>query len=1029
MRKNDVRLAFKYIGLLLTAGLFLIPAAVNATVYTTLYSTIFNNVANSAGIACTSCHISTLVTPNRHAAPDAADFDVYAQAAIRVATMNSYTDPALNPALVPNDAYMPMDPNLPDYTATGVADLNSTDRNALLNWQADGTPYAAATATTNAISNQLKTSVTLNGTINTNTTNANLTAGKDGVWYFQWGSDTSYTSGHLSDAGAGNDSTRNLITSYSPTFNLTGLTCSTSYNYRIVAINGNNTSLGSNQAFSTLACTPPTITAGASISPSATNEDAQTTFQLTYSAGEAGTKTWSVLTQGSKGSFSFDTSTTSNPVTIRYTPTANLNGSDTSGVIRITNSTTGLTDDIAVTMSITSFNDQPVITSTASTSAIEDTQYSYQVVVNDPDNSFGGGLTIGLTNQPGNMAVSSSGLITWTPVNGDTTSGLVTVTVNDGGLDGTVDAVQQFTVSVTGQNDPPVITPGATTTATEDVQYSYQMQVTDIDDTNNGTDISFALSGQPSGMAISNTGLITWTPLEGVLTSGTVTVTVEDGNEDGSTPTLANNGKESFTITVTPVNDPVSITSNAITTGAEDVAYSYAVTTSDVDDTGGYGVASDQLIISLSNQPAGMTVDTSTGIITWTPPRTGSATTYNNITITVEDGLEDGAVNSVQIVNLAVSIADADTDLVADYADNCPAIANVTQADNDNDTVYLLNAGYPVSGDVDSSDVTTGGDACDTDDDNDGMLDVDETMYPGCLDPFNAADATQDCDGDGVDNITEVNVDHTNPTQDSVGPTVTAPADITVDATGLLTVVNLGAPTGIDGNDGESAIFKAAVDLSTTQLDALDAAVTGCQTFSSYKTDIKPFRPGRHVITWATCDKSGNSGRDSQIVNVRPLVSVTSGQTVGEGQPVTVRLSLNGDAITYPATVAYTLTGTARAGVDHDGVDGVITFSAPGDVGVISFNTLSDALVESDETVIVNLHSPSNLALGSTKVHKVTITEANVAPQVMLVATQGAATLGNTVYQPDGSAKIIADAIDANGDIYLMTGRHQILAC
>jgi VCBS repeat-containing protein len=106
-------------------------------------------------------------------------------------------------------------------------------------------------------------------------------------------------------------------------------------------------------------------------------------------------------------------------------------------------------------------------------------------------------------------------------------------------------------LTITPVNDAPVITSTAPTTATEDVLYSYPVLVSDPDDPNNGIDLSFTLSNEPTGMTVSATGLIQWTPTEGVTTSGLVTVFVADGGEDGALP-----GTEDFTITVTAVNEP-----------------------------------------------------------------------------------------------------------------------------------------------------------------------------------------------------------------------------------------------------------------------------------------------------------------------------------------------------------------------------------------------------------------------------------------------------------------------------------------
>lgn len=1003
MQKNARQKMLQGISLSLSMGLVMVPTLAEATTFTTMTNSIFNSNSSEA---CNQCHNSGLSGVNRHGAPVGADFDIYTEAASRASTMDLYV------SLASPSGYMPMDPAQADFT--DAANLSGGEMAIVADWLADGAPFATATAVTDPATSLTKTTANLRGDFNTNVFSATTVPGS---YHFSWGLTTSY----------GTNTSSTARSSTSTTFNqshaISGLSCGTTYNFRARATNGNGTGSGNNRSLNTSACTDPVIAEGASVSPTAILEDGTTTFTLNYTDDDPGTLTWSVSVDGSKGAFSFVGSATANPVTIRYTAAADSNGADSTGRILVTNGTTTLTDIITVNMSITSVNDQPAITSTASASALEDTLYSYQVVVNDPDDTFVSGLTIGLTNAPGDMAVDGNGLITWTPVNGDATSGLVTVTVSDGKEDGTVDAVQNFTVSVTAENDPPVITPGATTTATEDIPYTYQMQVVDVDDTNNGTDITFTLTNAPTGtgsaqMTVSATGLISWTPAEGTLTSGAVTMTVEDGNEDSSTPTVGNNGVEILTITVTPVNDSPVITSNvAVTSYIEEDTFSHMVTVtdSDINDV----ALNNGLTVSLTQNPVGMSVDTA-GNISWTIPRTGIFNDTFDITVQIVDGLEDGVVAVTQDFTLTVSPPDNDAgggDLVPDYSDNCPAVKNGAsednQADFDNDTVYVL-------GDVDPSDPLTGGDACDTDDDNDGISDTDELLYPGCLDPFNSADATEDCDGDGLDNITEVNDGdpNTTPDADSVGPTVNAPSDVTVNATGLLTNVELGIATGNDGNDGESTIFKAAVDLSAADKIALAAAVTGCQLFSDYETDIGAFRPGTYTVTWATCDSNGNSGQDDQIVNVKPLVSMASGQSVGEGQSVIVAVVLNGDAIVYPATVNYTLTGTATATEDHDGVSGVVTFNS--NISAISFNTLTDGITEGDETIDIVLHSPVNIALGSAKRHTVTITEANLSPNVALNVSQNVAAvdtvLGNNVYKVDGAVTVDAAAIDGNGD-------------
>ena len=463
-------------------------------------------------------------------------------------------------------------------------------------------------------------------------------------------------------------------------------------------------------------------------------------------------------------------------------------------------------------------------------------------------------------------------------------------------------------------------------------------------------------------------------------------------------------------VNIAAVNDPPSATDDAFEVLVNSSNNVLTVLTNDTDvDIANEGDT--KQIISVGTPTGGGSATTSGAVvnntITYSPA--GGAVTGETFNYTMEDS---SGVTSVATVT--ISFPDGDSDGVIDYLDNCPATPNAGQVDNDGDQVINVNTTSDPAQSIGVS--TPGGDDCDDDDDNDGMPDTFETANGFNKD--NGADAALDEDGDGVSNLQEF-LDGTDPTLDSVVPIITAPADITVDSTGYRTVVNIGKATASDGNDGSI----------TNIIPVVDASIALCSELGNFPAVPAPFRPGPHTVTWATCDSAGNFAMDIQIVNVRPLITTSKGQTIGEGQVARVDVFLNGDAASYPVTVDYALGGsTATIVDDHDAISGTITITdpdidgnSPGRVGRLNINIANDALVEPDETIVVTLlNPPVNAALGAAKVNTVTITEANVPPRVVLDVTQPTALLdvnkGNTLYQPDGITRITVIASDANGD-------------
>ncbi len=621
-------------------------------------------------------------------------------------------------------------------------------------------------------------------------------------------------------------------------------------------------------------------------------------------------------------------------------------------------------DSEVFTIAVTPVNDAPVIIAFPQAAATEDTLYSFDVQVSDPDDSS---WNFGLQNAPAGMSIDANGQITWTPGEGVTTSGNVTLTAADGGEDGAAAAVQVFSIAVTAVNDAPIISSAAITSATEDVLYQYQVVVSDPDDLNNGVDLTYVFDDAPDGMLVSSTGLIQWTPLEGV-TAANVTVRVNDGGENSAAAAT-----QTFAITVTSVNDAPTLEPVALQTVQElsDLSVQLQVTDPDDDASG--------LSWSLISPPAGMTISTS-GLVEWTP---GQSTAGDYvITAQVADGGEDGAAPGQVSFDLTVTILDSDGDSVADYSDNCPAVENTNQANFDGDS---------------------DGDACDDDDDNDGITDVAEIANG--LDPLDPSDASGDVDGDGDTNLDEFlicvgggDASCLAISTDTVAPEITL-SDVYVDSDGMATSVDLNA-TASDVVDGVVPVRVVEIDGVAVDLEA----------GARYR-----FRTGSHEVLWRAVDTSGNIAEQVQMVRVVPQVLLSGSKVAGEGQTVQVEFHLNGPALSYPLTLHYSFMGSADGSDYVDANAGQIDLVS-GESVTLDIDLVADALVEGDEVLQISLDTVDGEAfVGLEDMFTVQIVETQVAPEVSLHAEQGGLP-GTLLYSNEGVVTIIASGTDANGD-------------
>jgi hypothetical protein len=177
------------------------------------------------------------------------------------------------------------------------------------------------------------------------------------------------------------------------------------------------------------------------------------------------------------------------------------------------------------------------------------------------------------------------------------------------GLETTFDG--DFSGSSTGKVS--IIGPGSMTTATG-ATVDYQVQG---DDTCTGT-LSYSASGLPTGLSInSSTGVISGT----ASTAGTYSVTLTGTDSTGPS------GSASFTWTVgSGATDTVTVTNPGSQTGTVGTAASLQIAATD-------SASGQTLTYSASGLPAGLSISSSTGLISGTPTAAGT----DDVSVTATD--------------------------------------------------------------------------------------------------------------------------------------------------------------------------------------------------------------------------------------------------------------------------------------------------------------------------------------------------------------------------------------------------------
>ncbi|MEM1095502.1 MAG: tandem-95 repeat protein [Bacteroidota bacterium] len=289
--------------------------------------------------------------------------------------------------------------------------------------------------------------------------------------------------------------------------------------------------------------------------------------------------------------------------------------------------TAGLVSSTLNNGSLTVSNAAPVFTDQLGSQTIsQGATLTFDYNATDADNDL---LTYGLQNPPAGASINSqTGELTFTPTGTGTFD--IIATVSDGT---SVTTATTATITVEAGNTAPVFTselPSQSLSQGGTLTFTYT--ATDAD----GNTLTYGLQSPPAGASInSQTGELTFTPTG----TGTfdIIATVSDGIEVTTSSTAV--------ITVTATNNaPVftnELQSQNLSQGGT-LTFTYTATDAD----------GNTLTYSLQSPPAGASINSQTGELTFTPTGTGTF----DIIATVSDGIEVTTSSTAVITVTAVNI-------------------------------------------------------------------------------------------------------------------------------------------------------------------------------------------------------------------------------------------------------------------------------------------------------------------------------------------------------------------------------------
>jgi autotransporter-associated beta strand protein len=544
------------------------------------------------------------------------------------------------------------------------------------------------------------------------------------------------------------------------TATLTGTPLHANTGANSVTIRVNDGTVNTDQTFTITVADVNNASAFTSSGVTTGTENSAYTYNITTSDADGDSRT---ITAPTKPTWLTLTDNGNGTATLTGTP-LHANTGVNNVTIRVNDGT--VNTDQTFTITVADVNNASAFTSSGVTTGTENAVYTYNITTSDAD---GDARTITAPTKPAWLSITDNGngtaTLTGTPLNANTGANSVVLRVNDG----TVNTDQSFTITVADVNNAPAFTSSGVTTGTENAVYTYNITTSDAD----GDARTITAPTKPTWLTITDNGngtaSLSGTPLNANTGANSVTIRVNDGTV---------NTDQSFTITVADVNNASAFTSSGVTTGTENVAYTYNITTSDAD--------GDARTITAPTKPAWLSITDNgngTATLSGTPLHAntgansvvlrindGTVTTDQSFTITVADvnnasaftssGVTTGTENVAYTYNITTSDADGDARTIT--APTKPAWLSIT--DNGNGTATLT--GTPLNANAGANSVTIRV--------NDGTVNTDQSFTITVTDVNNAPAFTSSGVTTGTENVAYT-YNITTSDADGDARTITAP--------------------------------------------------------------------------------------------------------------------------------------------------------------------------------------------------------------------------------------------------------------